>query len=269
MTTAAEGPTGNQLLVTTSWDDGNPADSRLADLLAKYGVAGTFYVPNRNSEGRPVLTEAQIKQLSSAFEIGGHSIDHVVLTRLNEHELARQIEVNKTWLEQVTGRPVRGFCYVQGRYNARVKAAVQRAGFDYARTAENFRAAVGSDPFELPTTVQFLPHASSIYMRNFVKGELGGTRTRLLWAALTSPNLEQRAERMSDVCRRVGGYFHLWGHSWELEERNLWGALENVLRKLAAEAGAVRFVTNHEARRAAVARMTNRVLPYAALIVPC
>ena len=31
--------------ITTSWDDGHPLDLRVAELLAKYGLQGTFYVP--------------------------------------------------------------------------------------------------------------------------------------------------------------------------------------------------------------------------------
>lgn len=257
------------LIVTTSWDDGHPSDSRVAELLAKYGVAGTFYIPNRNSEGRPVLNNTEITRLADAFEVGSHGADHVVLTRLSEREATRQVEENKAWLEHVTGRPMRGFCYVRGRYNRRLKAIVERAGFDYARTVENLCATTGDDPFEMPTTVQFFPHSNSVYLKNFLKGGPGATRTRLLWAALTSPNLEERTERMMNVCRRVGGYFHLWGHSWEVEERNLWVALENMLRKVAAESSAVRFVTNYEAHRAAIARMSSRALTYCALIVPC
>lgn len=237
----------NRLILTTSWDDGHPADARIAELLAKYGVAGTFYVPNRNSEGRPVLDEAEIKRLADRFEVGGHSVDHVVLTPLGEREATRQIEENKAWLENVTGRSVRGFCYVRGRYNRQIKAIVQRAGFDYARTVENLCATIGSDPFEVPTTIQLFPHPKSVYVRNFAKGRLEGARAHLLWAALASPRLEQRAERLMGICRQAGGYFHLWGHSWEVEELNLWDALETLLRQFAAEAGRTAFATNHQA----------------------
>src|SRR5688500_11915407 len=41
-------------IVTTSWDDGHPLDIRLAEMLARHGVAGTFYVPLRY-EGVPVM----------------------------------------------------------------------------------------------------------------------------------------------------------------------------------------------------------------------
>jgi hypothetical protein len=34
--------------ITTSWDDGHPSDLRLADLLHKHSLRGTFYVPPEN-----------------------------------------------------------------------------------------------------------------------------------------------------------------------------------------------------------------------------
>ena len=44
----------SKLIVTTSWDDGSRLDLKLAELLEKYGISGTFYVPKTedDSEGR-------------------------------------------------------------------------------------------------------------------------------------------------------------------------------------------------------------------------
>lgn len=236
-----------KLMVTTSWDDGHTADARLADLLAKYGVAGTFYVPDRNSEGRPVMDDAELRQLSAGFEIGGHSIDHVVLTALEGAEAQRQITGNKRRLEAVTGKAVRGFCYVRGRYNRKLKAIVKAAGFDYARTVENLHAAMSGDPFEMPTTIQLFPHGKMTYLKNFGRGRLAFGRAKMLSAALASGTLEWRIGRMIDLCDDTGGYFHLWGHSWEIDEQNLWADLEAVLRRLAAASASIEFLTNYEA----------------------
>ena len=35
-----------------------------------------------------------------------------------------------------------------------------------------------------------------------------------------------------NVVRRRGGVFHLWGHSWELEQTAQWQRLDAVLRLL-------------------------------------
>ena len=63
--------------ITTSWDDGHPLDLRVAELLAKHGLPGTFYVPMRAEHG--TMTTAQLRELSGAFEIGAHTVHHVDL----------------------------------------------------------------------------------------------------------------------------------------------------------------------------------------------
>lgn len=236
-----------KLVVTTSWDDGYPADLKVAELLAKHGVAGTFYVPNRNAEGRAVMTESEVKHLATAFETGGHSIDHIVLAGLEHSEAARQVATNKAWLENVTGKPVHGFCYVRGRLDPQLKAIVRQAGFAYARTVANLRSDAGNDSFEMPTTIQLYPHSPSVYLKNFARGPLSPARARLLWASLSSRDLEHRVEGLIELCHSTGGYFHLWGHSWELDELNLWNTLDTILRKLAQRSTTVDFVTNHGA----------------------
>jgi peptidoglycan/xylan/chitin deacetylase (PgdA/CDA1 family) len=224
---------GSAFWVTTSWDDGYPADRRVAELLAKYGVGGTFYVPNRNIEGREVMSEADLLALSQGFEIGGHTRDHVVLTRLSAGQIADQVNSNKAWIEDLIGQRVRGFCYVRGRYNPLVKLIVKESGFDYARTVKNFACELSGDLWEYPTTIQFFPHSRNVYMRNFLKGEKKPASVRLLVAAVTSRRLSARICSLVRLSADLGDYFHLWGHSWEVEALNLWSELEDVLKLLA------------------------------------
>jgi len=237
------------LLVTTSWDDGHPSDERLADLLSNYGIAATFYVPDRNSEGRPVLDAAAIRRLTGRFEIGGHSIDHVVLHRLPTEEVARQIEGNKRWLEDVSGKAVRGFCYVRGRYNRAVTDIVRHAGFEYARTTENLHTGIGNEPYEIPTTLQFYPHTASDYVKMLLRGSPSLSRARLFLSATGAGSMIERVRRLTDRARAGDGYFHLWGHSWELDEFGLWGELETALAHLSSLSNSAEFVTNLEAVR--------------------
>src|SRR6202011_3005986 len=125
------------LLVTTSWDDGHPSDLRVADLLEKHGLSGTFYVPSTNSEGRPVMRSIEIAELGHRFEIGGHTQDHISLTETSPHLAATQIVANKHRLEDLLGREVWGFAYVRGRHNRIVRDLVAKAGYRYARTVTN------------------------------------------------------------------------------------------------------------------------------------
>ena len=66
-----------QAFITTSWDDGHPSDMRLAEMLARHGLTGTFYIPRSISTG--VMPDSDIRRLSSNFEIGAHTLNHVFL----------------------------------------------------------------------------------------------------------------------------------------------------------------------------------------------
>lgn len=232
------------LVVTTSWDDGHPSDIRLADLLAKYGVRGTFYVPCRNSEGRPVLSKAELTSLAASFEIGGHTRDHVDLTTLTTQSAFDQIVSNKASLEDQLGREITGFAYVRGYYNPLVRELVKQAGYRYARCIRSLASRPGADAFGVPTTVQFFPHTPSTYVKNLISGGLNLDRTRVLKGLVRKGAFEHRCLQAAMACARIGNHFHVWGHSWELDQHGLWTALDRFLdglRKLNA-----RFVSNAE-----------------------
>lgn len=40
--------------------------------------------------------------------------------------------------------------------------------------------------------------------------------------------------------------FHLWGHSWEIDQLVLWGSLESFLKEIARQPD-VQYLTNGEA----------------------
>ena len=75
------------------------------------------------------------------------------------------------------------------------------------------------------------------------------SRARLFLSAIRTRPLAERVRRLVDHARAGGGYFHLWGHSWELDEYSLWGDLETALAHLASLSPSADFVTNLEAVR--------------------
>src|SRR5262249_32360232 len=100
----------------------------------------------------------------------------------------------------------------------------------------------GIERFQVPTTLQFFAHSKSVYLRNFVSQGPSFVRFATLAAVLASEQLVTRTLQVADVCMRFGGHFHLWGHSWELDDHGLWGELDRLhdrLSKLNA-----RFVDN-------------------------
>lgn len=209
------------LAFTTSWDDGHPLDLRVAEVLARHGCAGTFYVPRRNAEGHSVLTTRELRTLATGFEIGGHSVDHVRLSRANLDQIASC----KQRLADELGHEVIGFCYPGGHHDATIRAATRAAGFRYARTIERGPA---GDPFRVPVSLQLYPHARATYLKNFARHPASLAELAQL---VRAPDLESR---IASLLARADGVFHLWGHSWELQERNLWDLLDRVLARITA-----------------------------------
>src|ERR1700735_3499371 len=103
--------------ITTSWDDGHPLDLRVAELLAKYGLSGTFYVPKTAETG--TMTTSQVAELSRAFEIGAHTVHHVELTCTSGHQVWQELVDSKAWVEDCTGKPCPMFCPPKGMFSSR------------------------------------------------------------------------------------------------------------------------------------------------------
>ncbi len=218
------------MFFVTSWDDGHPEDERLAEILAKYSVRGTFFVPVRNREGRSVMDPAAICRLQEGFEIGSHTLSHVYLTSERPEVIKFEIEEGRRCLEQVLGRRVRGFCYPGGRYNRLVRQQVIDAGFEYARTTDNFYLDAGKDRFAVPTTLQLYRHARSIYVRNFLARGAWCQRGQAFAKCVSSEGLVSRAARIIDYVNARNGVCHIWGHSWEIARYGLWNDVEAIMK---------------------------------------
>jgi peptidoglycan/xylan/chitin deacetylase (PgdA/CDA1 family) len=215
--------------ITTSWDDGHPLDMRVAELLVKHRLTGTFYVPR--SSQRPVMNPSQIRELAKSFEIGGHTLEHVAIDTLPDAEALAQLSGSREWIEQLTGTRCRVFCFPGGKFRNRQLPLVRQAGYEAVRTVELLSTA---NPLRIdglcviPTTVQAFPHAASAYARNALKRfsasavfRLGSVLLSRDWARLARVLLLQTKDR--------GGVFHLWGHSWEIAEQEQWKVLEDFL----------------------------------------
>ena len=236
-------------IVTTSWDDGDPRDIKIAELLRSRGLPGTFYIPILGYLGKTTLAPVDLRAMSSeGFEIGAHSVSHNILTRFTGGQLEREITVCKQKLEQRIGREVPMFCYPNGRYNQAVVREVKRAGYEGARTTRMLAHALRFAPFEMPITLHAYPHAKSSHLRNLartpnVRGlcEYLGRFSRIDgWVAL--------GKKLFDLVLQEGGMWHLYGHSWEIEKLGMWSDLQEMLDYVSNREG-VTYVTNHQLLR--------------------
>lgn len=216
-------------LITTSWDDGSVLDFRLAEYLHKYNLKGTFYIPKTNKE-RPVMSSQEVNELSAHFEIGGHTLNHVRLHKVDDKTIKSEVGGCFDWLSQVTGTAPISFCFPGGAHNGRVVKAVQAEGFNVLRTTELLNIQPPSNGL-LPTTVQVYEHSRQTYLRHLIKRRRGENFFRWMCTASTY-DLLKLTESYLQYVDKNGGCFHLWGHSWEIEENNLWQKLEQIFRLL-------------------------------------
>jgi peptidoglycan-N-acetylglucosamine deacetylase len=230
-----------QVLVTTSWDDGHRLDLKLALLLMKYGIKGTFYISPNNREWPKdnLLTNKEIKELSQNFEIGAHTMTHPLLTKIGQKEAFREIKDSKTFLEKLINKNVNMFCYPSGLYSENIKHLVKKAGYDGARTVKRFCVGRPSDVFELGTTVHVFRYRLNFGSKLPLKVNLALTPTLLTkdWVSV--------AQKTFDFISTNGGVFHLWGHSWEIAKNNDWKKLELVLRYISNKPNTT-YVSNSE-----------------------
>lgn len=194
-------PNGRYVILTTSWDDFRDEDAALIPLLRKYDIPGTFYIPYNQilSPAKRKLAKACAKD----FAIGGHTINHQILTDCDMETAVAEVAGCRLMLEDALHVQVRKFCYPRGRHNAEIRAIVRDAGFTSARTTKVLWTGYDRDPFETDTTIH-------VYQRKEYEGRP--------WLKI--------AVEIFDRIVTAGGYFHLWGHSYEIERDREWANLE-------------------------------------------
>lgn len=235
------------VMITTSWDDGHVLDLRVADLLERYHLTGTFYIARDFLDER--MSDNQLRDLAQRHELGAHTLTHPVLTEISLEQAKEEIQGSKLWLEDVLGQEVTSFCYPKGANNPALQRIVADAGYKMARTVEKFAFTSGKNPYAVPTTLQIYPYP----LRPLPDVAIWrGWRTRfqplaealpLIRAKHMSPqtlfNWQTFAENLIRQAEKQNGIWHLWGHSWEVERYHLWDALENILQRVAAYADSV------------------------------
>lgn len=242
MRTKMRADSTDQAFVTVSVDDGHPADLRVADLLAKYSLAATFYIPGRNPEN-PVMSAVQVREISQHFEVGGHTMNHLPLSSLSTERAWQEITEGKDWLENSSGKAVQSFCYPMGKFGNRTAALVKKAGFLGARTCQLNRQDFPTDPFAWGVSTQAHDHGRAVQVRHaLLEGNFQGV-FNFLWVHRLATDWETHFRRALDRVQAHGGIAHLYLHSWETDQCGEWQKLESAFR-LISERQDMRRVTN-------------------------
>lgn len=102
-----------------------------------------------------MMTSAQVKQLHDAgMEIGGHTVTHPILARVEDAVARTEITEGKAALETIIGEPLRLFAYPNGKpgkdYLSVHTKMVEEAGFEAAVSTAWGAAQQHSDLYQLP-----------------------------------------------------------------------------------------------------------------------
>jgi len=132
--------TGNARLpshpIVLSFDDGYLSQyTEALPILRAHQWPGVLNLEVNFLHGVDAMRPWRVRRLIAAgWEIDAHTLTHPDLTRLDDAELWRQVDGSRVALRTIFHVPVDFFCYPAGRYDARVIAAVKRAGFLGATT---------------------------------------------------------------------------------------------------------------------------------------
>lgn len=187
--------TSTSLKIKFSVDDGCASDVRLANILEKYGLKMTVYLPVEwqrlaYENGYLPLTFFEVEDLIKAgHTLGSHTISHRHLTKLDGWEARLEINGSKHILEEMFLVYINDFCPPRGYTNKEIDKII----YEYYKNSRVTRA---------PELVHIHPNSGANDNRDW--REVAKEKMKL-------PEVE------------------LWCHSWELDKYELWGQLEEWL----------------------------------------
>jgi len=190
---AATPAIASRTIVSLTFDDGRADQYQAKDLMAQYGMKGTFYINSgRVTNGLPnsdpfYMTWSQLNDLALAGnEIGGHTIDHPDLTTLSTSAAQAEICDDRQALIARGFNPI-SFAYPFSASNATIRQMVQGCGYTSGRGVGNNQETIPPrDPFLLrtPTDIQSSTSLSTIqgYITN--AESVGGTWVVLVFHSI-------------------------------------------------------------------------------------
>ncbi len=212
-----------QALVSISVDDGHPLDLKTAEILAKKNIEAIFYIPIKNSTGKPTLNKTSIRTLSQKFEIGCHTYNHIDLTRVPFVKAREEILSGKKALEDIIGIKIRSFAWPWGKYNKKLINLVESLGFSNCRSASiiNFNV-FSKNAFLLKPNLHIYPHSILKELRACIK-------EKDLYSLIMRLKLINKTHLgLIDIFKQMSIPFHVWFHSWEIEQYDLWDIIKRI-----------------------------------------
>ena len=215
-------PGGKSKAVTCSYDDGQYHDIRLAEILDKHGIKGTFNLCSKRigqetPSRRLTVEEIQKHLLGKGHEIAIHGEDHISPVLSRPTKAIQDVLNCRLALEQTFGILVRGYAFpdvaLRNFQNGATKESVcsflQELGIAYARNIITEEA----PSYALPT--DWLAWNATVHHSHPKAAEFAQEFANL------TPDTLYRARRWPRL-------FMLWGHSFEFDRANNWELLEEL-----------------------------------------
>ena len=234
------------LNVSFSWDDGSTYDLKLAEYFMKYNIPCKLFVPTSNLEGRNVLTANQIRELhNQLITFGGHTNSHVYLTQIPLDEVNNEVTANRLYLENIIGQSIQHFCLPGGKYNNKIIKTIGNQ-FKSIRTADtmcsNFEGKLRKPTFH------FYPRGIKSLIRNAVR-HYDKILPVIIKASMKYHNYFDILKASIAIMNKNKTLYkiHIWGHSWEIEELQLWEELDEMLKYINTSfPNAIKDYNNHD-----------------------
>lgn len=104
------------------------------------------------------LSRMQIRALSAeGFWFGSHSVNHLFLTYQSDSLAKKEIQLSKSILEEILGKPTQFFSYPYGNYDAKIARFVREAGYQAAFCLHPAKPITIDNLYSLPRCVIYLP----------------------------------------------------------------------------------------------------------------
>lgn len=182
-------PDGREKALTFSFDDGVAEDIWLVELLENNGMKGTFninaglctyddvdyeklswsYFPVKDIQKRIKRDELLRIFSKSSMEIACHGYTHAQLNLLDSASIIRELIFDRTELERLFKRNIRGFAYPMGVTNDLVISHLKQCGFMYARLAgPTYSFNIPDDPYKLMPSCHYLDDKVYTLAENFI-----------------------------------------------------------------------------------------------------
>ena len=225
---------GKNKAITFSYDDGTVQDIRLIELLNKYNLKCTFnlnsellstpriLIRNNNRINHYKIHKNDVKYVYEGHEIAVHTLTHPNLTKCEDKEVIRQVELDRQNLSELVGYDVVGMAYPCGGENNddRVAEIIKNnTGIKYSRTI---------------TSNECFDPQTNLYRFNPTGWHLDFDKMMSLG--------KEFIEMKTDTPK----IFYIWGHSFEMDyDSDCWVKLEEFF-KLISNRSDIFYGTNKE-----------------------